>query len=113
MAKKQVIRLTEGDLHNIIKESVNAILENNYKNHINKMKVAKYLSGKNNEETKDEWDKFLGKAYAIRDINRDRDITNMTDHEREFNKYIRPSTFDIDFDDIHQDYYDGDIKYGM
>ena len=26
MAKKQLIRLTEGDLHNIIKESVNRIL---------------------------------------------------------------------------------------
>ena len=29
MAKKQVIRLTEGDLHNIIKESVNKVLNEN------------------------------------------------------------------------------------
>jgi hypothetical protein len=30
MAKKQIIRLTEGDLHNIIKESVNKILKENF-----------------------------------------------------------------------------------
>ena len=29
MAKKQIIRLTEGDLHRIIKESVNRILNQN------------------------------------------------------------------------------------
>jgi hypothetical protein len=30
MAKKQIIRLTEGDLHRIIKESVNKILKEDY-----------------------------------------------------------------------------------
>ena len=35
MAKKQIIRLTEGDLHNIIKESVNKIIRESIKNVMN------------------------------------------------------------------------------
>lgn len=41
MAKKQVIRLTEGDLHSIIKESVNKILtELDWKTYANAAKIA-------------------------------------------------------------------------
>ena len=42
MAKKQVIRLTEGDLHNIIKESVNKVLtELDWKTYANAYKKAR------------------------------------------------------------------------
>ena len=53
MAKKQVIRLTEGDLHRIVKESVNKVLMED-KNAFDKLASMKnYVDGQNNYETTD------------------------------------------------------------
>ena len=103
MAKKQLIRLTEGDLHNIIKESVNRILENNYKNHFNKMKVAQHLKGKNNDEKGEEWREMMAKMQALNDINKYRSVSTMSPHEQQFNNIITKDTFDIDFDALNDE----------
>lgn len=111
--KKQTIRLTENELHEVIKESVYTILEKNYKNFANKMKIAQYLNGKSKDEKKDEWDRFIAKNTAIQDINKDRNVLAMTPHERDFNNSITYKTFDTDFDVLNQDFYDGDYNFGM
>lgn len=102
--KKQIIRLTEGDLHNIIKESVKKILENNYKNHFNKIKVAQHINGKNYDEKEKEWRKMMAKMQALNDINKDRSVSTMSPHEQQFNNLITKDTFDIDFDDLDTEY---------
>ena len=102
--KKQIIRLTEGDLHNIIKESVKKILENNYKNHFNKIKVAQHINGKNYDEKEKEWRKIMAKMQALNDINKDRSVSTMSPHEQQFNNLITKDTFDIDFNDLDTEY---------
>jgi DNA replication initiation complex subunit (GINS family) len=96
----KTIRLTESELHNIIKESVINILENNYKNRYSKIVAAKHASGKSPEEVRNEMQNYFAKCQAISDINKDRDVLNMTPHEKEFNHSVNSKTFDIDFSDF-------------
>lgn len=103
---KRTIKLTEQELHNIIKESVKKIFEYNYKNHDQKIKVAQYLKGKNRDEMKDEWDDIMAKRTAIKDINKDRDINNLHPSEKEFMNSISNKTFDINFNDVFDNIYD-------
>ena len=81
---KQVIRLTESDLHRIVAESVNTILSEaprgkrgayNYSNQLNRVRAASYINAKNKGLEKEDpmggFKEFMGKAVALRDINKD------------------------------------------
>lgn len=81
---KQVIRLTESDLHRIVAESVNTILSEaprgkrgayNYSNQFNRVRAGSYINAKNKGLEKEDpmggFKEFVGKAVALRDINKD------------------------------------------
>ena len=81
---KQVIRLTESDLHRIVAESVNTILSEaprgkrgayNYSNQFNRVRAASYLHAKDKGLEKGDsmngFNDFVGKCRALRDINRE------------------------------------------
>ncbi|MBR6517659.1 MAG: hypothetical protein IKT40_12580 [Bacilli bacterium] len=113
MAKK-IIKITENELYRIISKSVNNILEKKYRSYDNKMKIAQYLSGKDDDAKKKEWQDILSKRAAIHDINKHRNVSNMDDNEQEFNNMITSKTFNIDFDDLNYDYYnDDDMRFGI
>jgi hypothetical protein len=101
---KRTIKLTEQELHNIIKESVKTILEYNYKSKDKKIKVAQYLKGKKGEQMRDEWSDIIAKRTAIRDINKDKNI--FTTKPSEFDHAINSETFDINFNDVYDNIYD-------
>lgn len=101
---KKIVKLTENELHNIIKESIRTILEYNYKCKDNKVKVAQYLKGKRGEQMRDEWSDIIAKRTAIRDINRDKNL--LKTHQSEFNHAINSETFDINFNDVYNNIYD-------
>lgn len=80
MAKKQLIRLTEGDLHNIIKESVNNILtELDWKTYANAAK-KRYQQYKENPKDTTSWDS----AYKL----------NRTANERFDDDYVGDMKYD-------------------
>lgn len=108
------MKLTESKLRKMVKETIkNCINENKFKNGLNKAYAVIHMKGKkmgkSDEEIKKDMENFHAKQIALLDINRDRDVRNMSSHEREFNNYIRPDTLDINFDDINDEYDDVSI----
>ena len=109
---KQVIKITENELHNLIKESIKIITERNYRDSDKRRKVAQHLNGKTTEQKKEEWNDIFAKRAAIRDINRDRDWEHMSPHDREFSHSVNHETFNINFNDLDDyDYVSYDDKY--
>lgn len=115
--KKNKIRLTESKLKQIVAESVKNVLkeiagkslqENNFKSPIHRKRAAIVAGGKRRKKTPEEIqqniDDFNAKLNAIRDINKDRNIRQMSKHEQIFNSPVSDETFDIDFDELG--YYD-------
>lgn len=105
------MKLTESKLREIVKETIKkCVNENKFKNRFTKAYAVIYMKGKkqgkSDEEIKKDMENFHAKQIALLDINRDRDVKNMSSHERGFNNYIRPDTFDINFDDINDEYDD-------
>lgn len=69
--KKQIIKLTEQDIHNMVKNAINKIIkENNYKSKIHKINAALHAAGKGHEAS-DAINNMLAKQQAINDINKD------------------------------------------
>jgi len=69
--KKQIIKLTEQDIHNMVKNTINKIIkENNYKSKIHKINAALHAAGKGHEAN-DTINNMLAKQQAINDINKD------------------------------------------
>lgn len=117
-----IIKLTENELHTLIKENVVKILESkgrhNFRSHDNKIMAAMHAAKLSPDEIKDKWNDIIAKRTAITDINRD--IANETGHNKErFHGQIKPETFDIDFSDLdlepsyysslHEEYWPGDV----
>lgn len=118
-----IIKLTENELHTLIKENVVKILESkgrhNFRSHDNKIMAAMHAAKLSPDEIKDKWNDIIAKRTAITDINRD--IANETGHNKErFHGSIKPETFEIDFSDLdleppyysslHEEYWPGDIN---
>jgi hypothetical protein len=118
-----IIKLTENELHTLIKENVLKILESkgrhNFRSHDSKIMAAMHAAKLSPDEIKDKWNDIIAKRTAITDINRD--IANETGHNKErFHGQIKPETFDIDFSDLdlepsyysslHEEYWPGDIN---
>ena len=78
--------------------------ENNYQSRYHKMMAAKHAAGKSTEDARNEISDYFAKTSAISDINKDRNVLNMSDHEKSFNNQINSRTYDIDFNDL--DLYD-------
>ena len=82
--------------------------ENNFKSPIHRKRAAIVAGGKRRKKTPEEIqqniDDFNAKLNAIRDINKDRNIRQMSKHEQIFNSPVSDETFDIDFDELG--YYD-------
>ena len=73
--KKQVIRLTESDLHRIIKESVNRILkEEDYETYVDKLR-------RQNAEKKASWDAFENTIQYGSDENIPTELDNSFDYK--------------------------------
>lgn len=118
-----IIKLTENELHTLIKENVLKILESkgrhNFRSHDSKIMAAMHAAKLSPDEIKDKWNDIIAKRTAITDINRD--IANETGHNKErFHGQIKPETFDIDFSDLdlepsyysslHEEYWPSDIN---
>ena len=84
--------------------------ENDYKSRYHKMMAAKHASGMSPENARQEVSDYFAKVNAISDINKNRNISNMTDHEKQFNNLVNSSTYDINFNDL--DLYDYDDLNG-
>lgn len=103
---KKIIKLTESELKNIIKEiAIKTINEErntnyNYKNADKRRKVAQHLNKKTPNEKHQEWSDIIAKRTAIRDINHDRDWENLPQHEKDFTRATNSDTFNIDFEDF-------------
>jgi hypothetical protein len=117
------IKLTENELHELIKENVVKILESrgrhNFKTHDNKIMAAMHAAKLSPDEMRDEWNNIIAKRAAITDINKS--IADETGHNKErFHGQIKPETFDIDFSDLdlgdtyydslHEEYWPGDVN---
>jgi hypothetical protein len=117
------IKLTENELHTLIKENVVKILESrgkhNFKTHDNKIMAAMHAAKLSPDEIRDEWNDIIAKRAAITDINKS--IADETGHNKErFHGSIKPETFDIDFSDLdlgipyysslHEEYWPGDVN---
>jgi hypothetical protein len=103
------IGINENDIKNMVGECIKRILsENNYKTPYHKVRAAINASskrrGKSPEEVKQEISDINAQMQAIKDINKDRSIRNMSNHEQRFNNPITYKTFDTDFTEL--DYYD-------
>jgi hypothetical protein len=118
-----IIKLTENELHTLIKENVVKILESrgrhNFKTHDNKIMAAMHAAKLSPDEMRDEWSNIIAKRAAITDINKS--IADETGHNKErFHGQIKPETFDIDFSDLnlgdtyygalHEEYWPGDVN---
>lgn len=118
-----IIKLTENELHTLIKENVVKILESrgkhNFKTHDNKIMAAMHAAKLSPDEMRDEWNNIIAKRAAITDINKS--IADETGHNKErFHGQIKPETFDIDFSDLdlgipyhnalHEEYWPGDVN---
>ena len=96
---KKIIKLTESELKNIIKEiAIKTINEErntnyNYKNADKRRKVAQHLNKKTPNEKHQEWSDIIAKRTAIRDINHDRDWENLPQHEKDFTRATNSDTF--------------------
>lgn len=75
--------------------------ENNYQSRYHKMMAAKHAAGKSTEDARNEISDYFAKTSAIGDINKDRNVLNMSDHEKSFNNQINSRTYDIDFNDLN------------
>lgn len=119
-----IIKLTENELHALIKENVIKILESkgrhNFKTHDNKIMAAMHAAKLSPDEMRDEWNDIIAKRAAITDINR-YIADNETGHNKErFHGQIKPETFEIDFSDLdlgtpyysslHEEYWPGDVN---
>ena len=115
------IKLTENDIKYLVTESVknvlkkiasNALHENNFKSPLHRKRAAIVAGGKRRKKTPEEIQQtlndFNAKLNAIRDINNDRSIKQMSKHEQIFNSPVSDETFDIDFDELgyYDPYYD-------
>ena len=118
-----IIKLTENELHALIKENVVKILESkgkhNFKTHDKKIMAAMHAAKLSPDKIRDEWNDIIAKRTAIADINKD--IADETGNNKErFHGQIKPETFDIDFSDLdlgipyynalHEEYWPGDIN---
>jgi hypothetical protein len=114
---KNVIRITEDELKQIVNEATNKILsENKFKSYFGKKRAAIAAQGKNQGKTKEQiWQDLLNadaKNQAINDINKERSVLNLPMYDRTFNTRVHDKTFDINFDDLDEPYYDN-ITYGQ
>jgi hypothetical protein len=111
------VTINENDLRTLVFESVKNILkeiagkalqENNFKSPLHRKRAAIVAGGKRRNKTPEEIQQtlndFNAKLNAIRDINNDRSVKQMSKHEQIFNSPINDETFDIDFDELG--YYD-------
>jgi hypothetical protein len=103
---KQIIKINENTLEEIIKETVNRIFEErnrnyNYKHRDKRTKVAQYLNGKNREEIHDEWMDIMAKRQALKDMAMDNPFDLVPRDEREFYHCVTPRTFKIDFSSLN------------
>lgn len=109
---KKIIKLTESELKNIIKEAVVKTVNEarnanyNYKNADQRFKVAQHFNNKTRDEKRQEWEDIIAKRTAITDINRDRDWKNLPQHEKDFTRETKADTFNIDFEDFYNFDYD-------
>jgi hypothetical protein len=115
------ITINENDIKTLVIESVKNVLkeiagkalqENNFKSPLHRKRAAIFAGGKRRNKTPEEIQQtlndFNAKLTAIRDINNDRSIKQMSKHEQIFNNPINDETFDIDFDELgyYDPYYD-------
>lgn len=115
MAKKQLVRLTESDLNNIIKESVNIIL-----NEIGDTHRGQYMLGRLSNRQHHDYGKFAPRngeynSALTTAINAKRphykDFNQGYEHEEKLGKKIdNPKGDDEFFDFIYQGKKDRDIK---
>ena len=82
---REIIKITEGDLRNIIRESVDIILREvrNYRNPLSRMRAGAYAYGEG-EKANDIVHDFLAKQAALSDINAEkrsnrRDVPRLSD----------------------------------
>ena len=102
------IRLTENDLKQIVHGSIVKVLnENRFKTPLHKMRAAINIAGRRKGKTPEEIRQDIldaeAKWAAIRDINKEYSIKNMSGNNYRVNP-IKPDTFDTDFTEL--DYYD-------
>ena len=107
------MKLNEQELKYIIAETTKRIVENNYRNNFTKFKAAKHAYGKrvgkSRDEVNDEISDYFAKLQAIQDMNKERNVSQMDPHERQFNNPIKSETFDTDFGELDDDFmYDGE-----
>ena len=115
------ITINENDIKALVLESVKKLLkeiadktlqENNFKSPLHRKRAAIAAGGKRRNKTPEEirqaLNDFNAKLNAIRDINNDRSIKQMSKHEQIFNSPINDETFDIDFEELgyYDPYYD-------
>jgi len=106
MAKVQI---SENDLKQMVYKSIVKVLnENNFKTPSHRRRAAINIAGRKRGKTPEEIRQDIldaeAKSAAIRDINKERSIRSMSNHERRFNNSINNDTFDTDFTEL--DYYD-------
>ena len=83
---KVIIRLTESDLHSIVKSVLDEI--RNYKSPVHKIRAGAYAYGRG-EEANDMVNDFLAKDAAIRDINRERAELRKKNGKRKYSDFYR------------------------
>ncbi len=83
---RQIIKLTEQDINNIVKNAVNKILkeDRNYKNRLNKIRAASHAYG-HGDKANGMIDKMLAKSAAIQDINADRAVSKNRIYKTNYN----------------------------
>lgn len=103
------IQISENDLKQMVYESIVKVLnENKFKTPFHKVRAAINIKGREKGKTPEEIRQDLldaeAKWAAIKDINKERSVKSMSNHERRFNNPIKDDTFDTDFTEL--DYYD-------